>query len=113
MKHISIDDLLNKVSYNDYTAFVYNDGTQTMYSGGEISDDALHSFFESGDVCICNMGDLPKIKELMQENLLAEFMPASNVADEGYESMKDDFAHNRGEIAYCEYNGTTTYMLIW
>lgn len=55
MKTISFNDFRAKLSYNDYTAFVYDDGTQQMYSGGEISDDSIHSFEEGGDISICNM----------------------------------------------------------
>lgn len=113
MKHINIEELQKEVSYNDYTAFVYNDGIQTMYSGGEISDDTLHSFFESGEISLCNMGDLPDVKELMQENLLAEFEPAEGVVDDGYEEMKRNFVNNEGDIAFCQHEGTVTYMLIW
>lgn len=113
MNTISFEDLRSKLSYNDYTAFVYNDGTQQMYSGGEINDDSIQSFEDGGKISICNMGDLPDIKQLMQENLLAEFEPAENVADDGYDKMKEDFANNNGEIAFVDNKGTTTYMLIW
>lgn len=113
MKTISFNDFRAKLNYNDYTAFVYYDGTQQMYSGGEISDDSIHSFEEGGDISICNMGELPDIKQVMQENLLEEFKPAGNVADDGYDQMKDNFKNNEGEIAFVENMGTITYMLVW
>lgn len=113
MKNISFEKLQDIVSYNDYTAFVYDDGAQVMYSGGEITDDSLSHFEESEDITICNMGELPRIKEIMQANLLAELEPADNVVDEGYEAMKADFANNKGDIAFCKCAGKTTYMLIW
>lgn len=113
MKIISFEDLRSKLSYNDYTAFVYNDGTQQMYSGGEINDDSIQSFEDGGQISICNMDELPDIKQLMQENLLSEFEPAENVADDGYDKMKEDFANNNGEIAFVDNEGTTTYMLVW
>lgn len=113
MKIISFDDFRNKLSYNDYTAFVYNDGTQQMYSGGEINDDSIQSFEDGGKISICNMSELPDIKELMQENLLAELEPAENVSDDGYDKMKENFANNNGDIAFVDNNGITTYMLIW
>lgn len=113
MKNISFEDFRKKLSYNDYTAFVYNDGTQQMYSGGEINDDSILSFEDGGTISICNMGELTDIKQLMQENLLSEFEPAENVADDGYDKMKEDFDNNNGDIAFVDNNGTTTYILIW
>lgn len=113
MKQISFKELESKINYKDYTGFVYDDGTHVMYSGGEITEDALHSFYEGEAIHICNMGELPYIKELIAENLLAEFKPAASVSDDGYEQMKKDFRDNKGEIAYVEYNGATTYMLVW
>lgn len=113
MKTISFNDFRAKLSYNDYTAFVYDDGTQQMYSGGEISDDSIHSFEEGGDISICNMGELPGIKQVMQENLLEEFKPAENVSDDGYDQMKENFENNEGEIAFVSNMGTITYMLVW
>ena len=113
MKNISFEDFRKKLSYNDYTAFVYNDGTQQMYSGGQINDDSIQSFEDGGQISICNMGELPDIKQLMQENLLAEFMPAPDVVDEGYQELEKQFEENQGEIAFVDNNGTTTYMLVW
>lgn len=113
MKTISFEYFRNKLSYNDYTAFVYSDGTQQMYSGGEINDDSIQSFENGDEISICNMGELPDIKQLMQENLLAEFMPAPDVVDEGYQQLEKQFENNEGEIAFVDNNGTTTYMLVW
>lgn len=113
MKAISFDDLRSKLSYGDYTAFVYNDGIQQMYSGGEINDDSIQSFDDGGKISICNMGELPDIKQLMQENLLLEFMSAPDVVDEGYNELEKQFENNEGEIAFVDNNGTTTYMLVW
>lgn len=107
-------DLEHLVSYNDTTAFVYNDGTQTMCTTNEITEDSLHSFAETdGPIYICNMGDLPDIKKLMRDEILEVFRPADNVQDDNYEQMKENFNKNNGRIAYCEYEGTTTYMLVW
>lgn len=112
MKTISFKEFEKKFSYNDYTAFVYDDGTQRMYSGCEINDDSIHAF-EDGEISICNMCELPEIKQLMQDNLLAEFMPAPDVVDEGFQQMEKQFEDNIGEIAFVENNGTITYMLVW
>jgi hypothetical protein len=112
MKIINFRELENMVNYNDYTAFVYNDGTQTMYSGGEINEDTLEPFYDTDKIETYDMNELQDIKELMKENLLAEFKPAG-VEDEGYDSMAADFANGRGKIAKCGLNGNIIYMLVW
>jgi hypothetical protein len=113
MKTINFAELENMVNYNDYTAFVYNDGTQTMYSGGEISDDTLAPFYDADKIEVYGMNELLDIKELMQENFLAELEPAEGVDDEGYNSIATDFENGRGKIAKCELNGNIIYMLVW
>ena len=47
MKKINFEELENAVSYDDYTAFVYNDGTQIMYSGGDINEDTMDVFYQA------------------------------------------------------------------
>jgi hypothetical protein len=112
MKIINFRELENMVNYNDYTAFVYNDGTQTMYSGGEINENTLDPFYGTNKIETYDMNELQDIKELMKENFLAEFKPAG-CEDEGYDSMVADFANGRGKIAKCELNGNIIYMLVW
>lgn len=113
MKQITFNELEKNISYNDYTAFVYNDGTQTMYSGGEITEDSLSHFEETDDITLYRMEDIPEIKQIMQENLLAEFEPAEDVENEGYDMMVKQFANNEGQIAMCEYDNNRVYMLVW
>lgn len=97
----------------DYTAFVYDDGAQVMYSGGEMDMYSLWPFRKADTFSICNMCELPDIKQIMQDNLLAEFKPAHNVQDEGYDAMVKKFKNNDGEIAICKENKNITYMLVW
>lgn len=113
MKKINFEELENAVSYDDYTAFAYNDGTQIMYSGGDINEDTMDVFYQAEYVEIYDMNELPVIKALMQENLLAEFKPAEGVEDDGYNSMVADFENGRGKIAKCVSDRTTIYMLVW
>lgn len=113
MKNINFKELEKKINYNDYTAFVYKDGTQTMYSGGEINEDTLSNFAKADTISICDMNELPDIKELMQANLLSEFKPAHNVSDDGYKSMIKDFEEGNGQIAMVENEKGITYMLVW
>lgn len=97
----------------DYTAFVYDDGAQVMYSGGEMDMYSLWPFRKADTFSICNMCELPDIKQIMQDNLLAEFKPVHNVQDEGYDAMVKKFKNNDGEIAICKENENITYMLVW
>lgn len=97
----------------DYTAFVYDDGTQFMYSGGEMDMYSLWPFRKADTFSICNMCELPDIKQIMQDNLLAEFKPAHNVQDDGYDAMVKKFKNNDGEIAICTGDKNITYMLVW
>lgn len=106
-------ELESMVNYDDYTAFVYDDGTQTMYSGGDINEDTMDVFYQAEYVEMYDMNELPDIKGLMQENLLEEFRPAEGVEDDGYNSMVADFENGRGKIAKCISSRTTTYMLVW
>ena len=113
MKELSFKVLEKKINYNDYTGFVYDDGTQVIYSGHKITEDSLQPFNKGNNIHICNMGELPKIKKQIEENLLAEFEPAAGVSDDGYEQMKKSFQDNKGEIACVKNDGATTYMLVW
>lgn len=113
MKKINFEELENAVNYDDYTAFVYDDGTQIMYSGGEINEEVMDVFYQAEDIEMYDMNEIPNIKELMQENLLEEFRPAEGVEDDGYDSMVADFGNSRGKIAKCISGRTTIYMLVW
>lgn len=113
MRNISYSALSRKIQLFDYTAFVYDDGAQVMYSGGEMDMYSLWPFRKADTFSICNMCELPDIKQIMQDNLLAEFKSAHNVQDEGYETMVKKFKNNDGEIAICKENKNITYMLVW
>lgn len=113
MKKINFEELENAVNYDDYTAFVYDDGTQIMYSGGEINEETMDVFYQAEDIEMYDMSELPDVKELMQENILEEFEPAEGVVDDGYNSMVADFENGRGKIAKCISGRTTVYMLVW
>lgn len=113
MRNISYSALSRKIRLLDYTAFVYDDGTQVMYSGGKMDMYSLWPFRNAGTFSICNMCELPDIKQIMQDNLLAEFEPAYNVQDDGYDYMVKKFKENDGEIAICKDGKEITYMLVW
>lgn len=113
MHTINFRELESMISYDDYTAFVYDDGTQIMYSGGDINEDTMDIFYKSEYVEMYDMNELPDIKGLMQENLLAEFEPAGGVKNDSYNSMAENFENGRCKIAKCISSGTTTYMLVW
>lgn len=111
---LTFDEFEHEISYGDTTAFVYFDGVQKMTDVSEITCDSVHSFAETTNrIHIANMNELPEIKELMRAELLSAFEPAKNVEDEGYDNMVKSFDENKGQIAWCTYNGVTTYMLIW
>lgn len=113
MEKIAFDEMECMVSYNDYTGFVYDDGTQVMYSGGTISEDVMNTFRVADVILICNMGNLPAIKKILQDNLLAEFEPAEGVVDDGYNKMVAAFTNDEGWIVKVEDGSKTTYMLIF
>lgn len=113
MRNISYSALSRKIRLLDYTAFVYDDSTQVMFSGGEMDMYSLLPYRKADIFSICNMCELPDIKQIMQDNLLAEFEPAYNVQDDGYDDMVKKFNENNGEIAICKDGKTTIYMLVW
>lgn len=101
------------VSYYDYTAFVVQDGTQTMYSGAEINGDTVQPFEDAEDISCYDMAELPEIAEIMRDNLLAEFRPAEGISDDGYDSMNEGFANGSAYICQAEIDDTITSILIW
>ena len=113
MRNISYSALSRKIRELEYTAFVYDDGIQVIYSLEQMNMYSLWPFRKADVFTICNMCELPDIKQIMQDNLLAEFEPAYNVQDDGYDDMVKKFKENNGEIAICKDGKDTTYMLVW
>ena len=70
MRNISYSALSRKIRLLDYTAFVYDDSTQVMFSGGEMDMYSLLPYRKADIFSICNMCELPDIKQIMQDYYL-------------------------------------------
>lgn len=114
MKQITFDELEKRVTYGDWTAFLYTDGFQSMTDEGDITEESLSNFYNAEVIHVYNMAELPDVKETLECTLLPPFdsEPEQKDEHEAYSCLRKRFAENDGEIAVCNVKGETTYMLV-
>lgn len=109
---MNYQEFCKQINFGDTTAFVYDQpSSRYQYSSGVIDDDIFANAPTDGYI-IVGINDLPDVKEVIFDNFLIELKPASNIEDEGYNSVKQAIEDGTAKIGYWSEGDTTTYMLI-
>lgn len=115
---INYTEFQKLVNWDEYYAMVYDcPDNRYNYVGGEMSEELMDEIYKAdneGGIWIEPMTEANEVAvEVMRDNMLAEFEPAPETVDEGYEAMKRMFADNAGRIVTINVrNNESLYILI-
>ena len=101
--------------YGEYTAFVYDTpSNRYTYVGADVDDDLSGDLPDDFDYNIDNIGEFPRVKEVICNNFISELEPAYGVDDEYFNEIKSRIESGNAEVGwwYEDANGQPTYTYI-
>lgn len=112
---INYTEFQKLVNWNEYYSMVFDcKNNRYNYVGGEMSEELMDEIYNADAISIEPMAEANEaIVEVMRDNMLAEFEPATGTEDEGFETMKRMFADNTGRIVTVDVSDNESlYILI-
>lgn len=117
-KKLNFKEFSKMVKWDEYYPIVCDcPNYRFHYTGCEMTEELMDIFYHAGlndSLYIEPMGNAnDEVVKVMKDNCLEEFKPCDDVADDGYERLKESFDNNDGMIVIANTDDVTIYILFF